>query len=210
MSTIDSSEHLPRVSIVASWRYLHSGFILPNDDWSLNHHKTISSLFYHAPLTCVRAPSLHSSLHPRSSSILLFFNRSTSTSLPAQSFWGKLKPKNKEGDLRQQAAQMAMTRQRLLTLVFGEQETLHLVRIWSHSYYPPSPDVPRNSCQAPLLCVPSCESSAWSLMFRRSSRILLEAGLNHPPTLHSFSAFLSSMHHFMLLYVSKPRSTILG
>ncbi|KAF9454533.1 hypothetical protein P691DRAFT_309862 [Macrolepiota fuliginosa MF-IS2] len=59
---------------------------------------------------------------------MLLSPASTSASLPSgQSFWGKLKPKNKEGDLRQQAAQMSMTRQRLLTLVFGEQETLHLL-----------------------------------------------------------------------------------
>ena len=61
---------------------------------------------------------------------MLFFNRSTSAGLPSAptSFWGKLKPKNKEGDLRQQATtQMAIARQRLLTLVCGEHETLHLV-----------------------------------------------------------------------------------
>jgi len=60
---------------------------------------------------------------------MLFFNRSTSAGLPpAPTFWGKLKPKNKEGDLRQQATtQMAIARQRLVTLVCGEHETLHLV-----------------------------------------------------------------------------------
>jgi len=61
---------------------------------------------------------------------MLFFNRSTSAGLPPTqtSFWGKLKPKNKEGDLRQQATtQMAIARQRLVTLVCGEHETLHLV-----------------------------------------------------------------------------------
>jgi len=70
-------------------------------------------------------PLLVSHLSPN----MLFFNRSTSAGLPpAPTFWGKLKPKNKEGDLRQQATtQMAIARQRLVTLVCGEHETLHLV-----------------------------------------------------------------------------------
>ncbi|KXN86875.1 hypothetical protein AN958_09470, partial [Leucoagaricus sp. SymC.cos] len=82
---------------------------------------------------------------------LLFFNSTTSASLPAtNSFWGKLKPKNKEGDLRQQATTMAMTRQRLLTLVCGEQETLHLV---GACFRAPSPseleDMARNWTKPP-------------------------------------------------------------
>lgn len=104
-----------------------------HDSWPLIPHKIISLSPHHAPFTCVCASLLRLSPPTHLSSNLFFFNRTSNASLPAQSFWGKLKPKNKEGDLRQQAAQMSMTRQRLLTLVFGEQETLHLVRLHSIS-----------------------------------------------------------------------------
>ncbi|XP_006458084.1 hypothetical protein AGABI2DRAFT_63607 [Agaricus bisporus var. bisporus H97] len=57
---------------------------------------------------------------------MLLFNRSANINLPNQpGFWGRFKPKNKEPDLRQQAAQMSLETQRLLTLVFGEQESIH-------------------------------------------------------------------------------------
>jgi hypothetical protein len=59
---------------------------------------------------------------------MLLFNRSSNINLPSTSaFWGRFKPKNKEPDLRQQAAQMSLEAQRLLTLVFGEQESIHKV-----------------------------------------------------------------------------------
>ncbi|PFH54311.1 hypothetical protein AMATHDRAFT_580 [Amanita thiersii Skay4041] len=48
---------------------------------------------------------------------------STTTSLPSATFWGKFKPKPKE-DIRASQAQMAVQSQRLLTLVFGEVETI--------------------------------------------------------------------------------------
>jgi hypothetical protein len=63
-----------------------------------------------------------------------FTRRSTSGSLPSQSFWGKFKPKNNKDIDRD--AQMALSRQRLLTLVFGEMETIRMVRshtLTSHS-----------------------------------------------------------------------------
>lgn len=36
----------------------------------------------------------------------------------------------KEPDLRQQQAQMAIARQRLLTLCYGDMETVRLVSVW--------------------------------------------------------------------------------
>ncbi|KAF7294903.1 hypothetical protein MIND_01028300 [Mycena indigotica] len=51
---------------------------------------------------------------------------STSASLPSQSFWGKFKPKNKD-DMRDKQAQMALARQRLLTLAYGDMETIRVL-----------------------------------------------------------------------------------
>ena len=50
--------------------------------------------------------------------------------LPQQSsgFWGKFKPKPKEPEPAP-PAQMAVARQRLLTLVFGDMETIRIVSI---------------------------------------------------------------------------------
>ncbi|KAH8833650.1 hypothetical protein DL96DRAFT_1577846 [Flagelloscypha sp. PMI_526] len=45
----------------------------------------------------------------------------------SQGFWGKFKPKNKEPDPRDRNAQMALSRQRLLTLCFGELETIRML-----------------------------------------------------------------------------------
>ena len=56
-------------------------------------------------------------------------HRSTSASLPAQSFWDKFKPKGKDVDMRDRQAQMALARQRLLTLVFGDMETIRMVSL---------------------------------------------------------------------------------
>ncbi|KAJ8482107.1 hypothetical protein ONZ45_g15069 [Pleurotus djamor] len=56
---------------------------------------------------------------------MLLSPASTSASLPSQSFWNKLRPKtNKEDTTRQ--AQMALARQRLLTLAYGEMETIRM------------------------------------------------------------------------------------
>lgn len=70
-----------------------------------------------------------------------FLNRSTSASLPSQSFWGKFKggggggggggKNNKDVDMRDKQAQMAIARQRLLTLAYGDMETIRMV-----SYHP--------------------------------------------------------------------------
>ena len=49
-------------------------------------------------------------------------NRSTTTSLPNTAFWSKFKPKGKEPEDKQ--GPMAVARQRLMTLAYGEFETL--------------------------------------------------------------------------------------
>ncbi|KAJ3732211.1 hypothetical protein DFJ43DRAFT_1074272 [Lentinula guzmanii] len=48
----------------------------------------------------------------------------SNASLTSPSFWNKFKSKNKEPDLREKQAHMALTRSRLLTLAFGEMETI--------------------------------------------------------------------------------------
>lgn len=58
---------------------------------------------------------------------MLLSPASTSASLPSQSFWGKFKPKNKETDMRDKQAQMALARQRLLTLAYGDMETIRML-----------------------------------------------------------------------------------
>ena len=62
----------------------------------------------------------------------LLLSRGSNASLPSQGFWSKLKPgggKNiKESEIRQhQQQQMALSRQRLLTLVYGDMETVRMV-----------------------------------------------------------------------------------
>ena len=76
--------------------------------------------------------SLFVSLPVISPSISYFLSRGSNASLPSQGFWSKLKPgggKNiKESDIRQhQQQQMALSRQRLLTLVYGDMETVRMV-----------------------------------------------------------------------------------
>jgi hypothetical protein len=62
----------------------------------------------------------------------MFSRRSTSASLPSQSFWGKFKKKgDKESEFRERQAQMALARQRLLTLAYEEMETVRVVRSYS-------------------------------------------------------------------------------
>ncbi|KAG2158181.1 uncharacterized protein EDB93DRAFT_1077407 [Suillus bovinus] len=53
--------------------------------------------------------------------------RSTSASLPTQSFWGKFKKKDKESEFRERQAQMALARQRLLTLAYEDMETVRVL-----------------------------------------------------------------------------------
>ncbi|EDR06699.1 uncharacterized protein LACBIDRAFT_328618 [Laccaria bicolor S238N-H82] len=62
--------------------------------------------------------------------MVLALDRSTSASLPAQSFWDTFRPKNKD-DMRNKQAQRALARQRLLTLAYGDMET---VRMLPNSY----------------------------------------------------------------------------
>jgi hypothetical protein len=61
----------------------------------------------------------------------LFHYRGSQAGLSHGSLWSKLGRSpggmKKEPDLRQQQAQLALTRQRLLTLCFGEMETVRLV-----------------------------------------------------------------------------------
>ena len=58
----------------------------------------------------------------------MFSRRSTSASLPSQSFWGKFKKKgDKESEARERQAQMALARQRLLTLAYEDMETVRVV-----------------------------------------------------------------------------------
>ncbi|KAH7889215.1 hypothetical protein F5I97DRAFT_1827122 [Phlebopus sp. FC_14] len=60
---------------------------------------------------------------------MLLSPASTSASLPSQSFWGKFKNKksDKESDYREKQAQMALARQRLLTLAYGDMETVRML-----------------------------------------------------------------------------------
>lgn len=60
---------------------------------------------------------------------MLLSPASTSASLPSQSFWGKLKGKkqDKDTDYREKQAQMALARQRLLTLAYGDMETVRML-----------------------------------------------------------------------------------
>lgn len=60
--------------------------------------------------------------------MLSLHSRGSNASLTSNSFWNKFKSKNKEPDLREKQAQMALTRTRLLTLAFGEMETIRTVR----------------------------------------------------------------------------------
>ncbi|EDQ98098.1 uncharacterized protein LACBIDRAFT_310939 [Laccaria bicolor S238N-H82] len=62
--------------------------------------------------------------------VMLLSPASTSASLPAQSFWDTFRPKNKD-DMRNKQAQRALARQRLLTLAYGDMET---VRMLPNSY----------------------------------------------------------------------------
>nr|GAT53192.1 predicted protein [Mycena chlorophos] len=58
---------------------------------------------------------------------MLLSPASTSASLPSQSFWGKFKPQKKD-EMRDKQSQMALARQRLLTLAYGDMETIRVVR----------------------------------------------------------------------------------
>lgn len=60
---------------------------------------------------------------------MLLSPASTSGSLPNHSFWGKFKGKksDKESEYRDKQAQMALARQRLLTLAYGDMETVRML-----------------------------------------------------------------------------------
>ena len=70
-----------------------------------------------------------SSVLPGMQSLSLASTPSTSSgSLPSRSFWGKYKTKTNESDSPQRPAQMALQRQPLLTLAYGDMETIRMVR----------------------------------------------------------------------------------
>jgi hypothetical protein len=66
---------------------------------------------------------------------MLLSPATSNASLPSQGFWSKLKPGGgkvtKESEMRhqqqQQQQQMALSRQRLLTLVYDDMETVRMV-----------------------------------------------------------------------------------
>ncbi|KAG1772744.1 hypothetical protein EDD22DRAFT_859906 [Suillus occidentalis] len=68
--------------------------------------------------------------------------RSTSASLPSQSFWGKFKKKpDKESEFRERQAQMALARQRLLTLAYEDMETVRVeLEAVARDWTKPPPD----------------------------------------------------------------------
>lgn len=60
---------------------------------------------------------------------MLLSPASTSASLPSQSFWGKFKGKktDRDSEYRDKQSQMALARQRLLTLAYDEMETVRVL-----------------------------------------------------------------------------------
>ena len=100
-------------------------------------HRPPSSSVRHAALPSVG----HSVRFSFSSSSLC---RSTSASLPSQSFWNKFKNKksDKDTDYRGGQSHMALARQRLLTLAYGDMETVRVVSLLpslspdAHSFLP--------------------------------------------------------------------------
>lgn len=101
------------VSIASCRRYQKSSLIVHH-----RHRSACSSPQRESIHTC---PLLSSSLS----------SRSTSASLPSQSFWNKFKNKksDKESEYRERQSQMALARQRLLTLAYGDMETVRVVSI---------------------------------------------------------------------------------
>jgi hypothetical protein len=103
-----------------------------------SHYYLISSIFiftFTSYASLSRVSHLPSHHHSFKSPIFLLSPRASNVSLPSASFWSKLKPgggKNlKEADIRQQQQQqMALSRQRLLTLVYGDMETVRMVSVF--------------------------------------------------------------------------------
>jgi hypothetical protein len=136
---LDPHPHLPVTCLVP--RVKHRVSSSPVQIKSISHDSfpvTLISLFTILFSTCFslqRRRLLYST--PAHIYIISHLNlspllsRSTSASLPSQSFWGKFKGgKNKQDlDLREKQAQMALSRQRLLTLAFGDMETIRMVSI---------------------------------------------------------------------------------
>lgn len=76
--------------------------------------------------------------HSLSKISLMFFHSGSNASLPSQGFWGRFKtPKGgNQMDLKQAPPpQMTLSRQRLLTLAFGEMETVRMVSLSPHPMF---------------------------------------------------------------------------
>ena len=143
----------------------------------------------YAPLPCV-GPILPVGLVPN---FFIHRHRSINASLPQPSFWDKFKPKNKDADMRdRQAAQMALARQRLLTLVFGDMETIRMVSVLP----PPPPPIshPFNSAPCQLRSKPRSYSvPSLPNPPRRNSKPWHEIGQSLRPMHPSPSAYPSSL-----------------
>lgn len=103
-------------------------------------------------------------LSPTYASSVLFFTklicllrRTTNTSLPSQAtFWNRFKPKGKEPEPKQ--VPMAVARPRLLTLAYGDMETLRMVHLLPFLFFVAHPHllIPRSSSsQTPSVCAKS-------------------------------------------------------
>lgn len=89
--------------------------------------------------------------------LIAALHRVSNASLPSQGFWGRFKtPKGgKEMELKQaqqQHPQMALARQRLLTLSFDDMETIRMVSPCPAPSDDTAPDTPYSS-PALMLCV---------------------------------------------------------
>ena len=80
----------------------------------------------YAPLPRVRVNPVLLPLH-LISNLPSITRRSTNGSLPSQSFWGKFKPRGGKDSDRN--GQMALSRQRLLTLAYGDMETIRMASL---------------------------------------------------------------------------------
>lgn len=110
--SISSAVVNSRVVIIPTWRASH---LLPSLDASFDLFSAVGDV---PPFYLVYISSFD---------MFAILNRSTSTSLPNQAFWSKFKPKGKEPE-----PPMAVARQRLMTLAYGEFETLLKVCPSSH------------------------------------------------------------------------------
>ena len=90
---------------------------------------SLSIVHHNHPLSMLLSPAYVPPSLRVSPSISL--HRSTSASLPSQSFWNKFKNKksDKDSEYREKHSHMALARQRLLTLAYGDMETVRVVSV---------------------------------------------------------------------------------